>query len=111
MVYYYCHNSHLLSAYENNIKLLIKAKNIEQELELIFKDKEIVKILCPVCKEEMDTIAPCSCGGIYYAIYTDGKRSYSNCIAMCNNWNCNNSLSKTAWAVIKQYSEKSFTII
>lgn len=123
MVYFYCHNSHLLSNYENNLKLLVKSKNLEQELQFNkinelweleennFKAKELVKILCPVCKEELDTIAPCECGGIYYAVYKDGKRSYSNCVAICNTWNCKNSLLTSAWAAIKHFSEKSFTII
>jgi len=123
MVYYYCHNSHFLSEAENTIKLLIKSKNIEQELEFFkvnelwqvmenkLEDKEIIKVYCPVCKEEMDSIAPCTCGGLYYAIYSNGKRSYSNCLAMCNTWNCKNSLISSAWKAIKQYGEKNFTIL
>lgn len=123
MCFYYCHNTHLLSNNENEIKLLIQSQKSE-ELVLFtyeannwknsatsFNKNDKIKILCPVCLEELDSIAPCMCSGVYFAIYTNKKRSYSQSVSICNNWGCKNSLYFSAWKAIKSFGEKSFSIL
>lgn len=122
MCYYFCHNAHQLSNEDNSINLILIGKNNEELVNYSYKDSkwlasasnfkvgEKLKIVCPICKEELDNIAPCSCSGLTYAIYSDTKRSFSNSVAMCNSWGCIHSLKKSAWKAIKEFSEKKLYI-
>lgn len=123
MCLFYCHNAHLISKSDNSLNLIIKGKRCE-ELVTFKKDSNIwitnsknfifgekLKLLCPECKQELDTIAPCPCTGVFYAIYTTEKRSYSSCKAFCNSWGCKHSLNTTAWNAVKMFGERNFSII
>ncbi|MFH1223032.1 MAG: hypothetical protein V1647_01660 [Pseudomonadota bacterium] len=124
----YCHNGHRLIDEEvkiskyPSIKLLVSdGKNeeiinisaIEGDQQKKFKkgfaNGTLLIISCPVCKEELDNIAPCDCikGSKFVAIYLNKKRSFSTCLGVCNSWSCYRSFMGSAWRIISRLADKS----
>ncbi|MBN1115104.1 MAG: hypothetical protein JXA66_07165 [Oligoflexia bacterium] len=117
----FCHNSHDLLDNENtisgypSIKLLFCNGRISEYVYFsavrsdntriggdMFDGPEGISIKCPVCREELDSIAPCFCSekGVQVAVYLDGKRSFNDSIGVCTNPECHNSLKKSAWQIL-----------
>jgi hypothetical protein len=116
----YCHNGHdlistdVLIYGESTIKLLAKNNEVKTYIYIstkendntikadkIIKEGSILELLCPICEEELDNIAPCLDGkGKYLAIYLDKKRNFSNSIGICNCWGNYKNLKKPTWQII-----------
>jgi len=58
-----------------------------------FKDGEHITVSCPVCKEELKPLAPCSCSkdGRLVKLYLTPKISEDNIVGLCNVWGCHRS--------------------
>lgn len=118
---YFCHNGHSLLCEEvkvNNsasIKLLFATANKEglvylspeQDKNIIkaeteFKDNELLRIMCPECKEELDNIAPCKCsnGSKFVALYLNRNRSFNDSVGLCNRWKCSNLYLQNTWKIL-----------
>jgi len=124
----YCHNGHDLldneleiSGYPS-IKLLVSDKKHEEIINISavegdqqrkfkkgFADKTLLTVSCPMCKEELDNIAPCDCvkGSKYVAIYLNKKRTFGGCVGVCNSWGCFRSFMGSAWRIISRLADKT----
>lgn len=123
----FCHNAHdlinkevKLSGYPS-INLLVSDGKTEQtvyissvqgdqtkKFEKDYPKNSLLTISCPVCKEELDNIAPCDCtkGSKFVAIYLNKKRSFSSCVGICNSWSCYRSFMGSAWRIISKLADK-----
>ena len=123
----YCHNAHNLIDEEvkiagyASIKLLLSDGKHEEVINMSavdgdhtkkykkgFSKDSLLVISCPICKEELDNIAPCDCieGSKFVAIYLNKKRSFSGCVGVCNSWNCYRSFMGSAWRIISRLADK-----
>lgn len=123
----FCHNAHNLinqdvkiSGYPS-INLVVSDGKTEQmvyissvqgdqakKFDTAYPDNTLLTISCPICKEELDNIAPCDCtkGSKFVAIYLNKKRSFSGCVGVCNSWNCYRSFMGSAWRIISRLADK-----
>jgi len=124
----FCHNAHDLinkdvkvSGYPS-INLLVSDDGKTEQMVYIsaiqgdqvkkfdkpYKDNTLLTISCPICKEELDNIAPCDCikGSKFVAIYMNKKRSFSGCVGVCNSWSCYRSFMGSAWRIISRLADK-----
>ncbi len=53
-----------------------------------FRDGEIVKILCPVCRDELHVLVPCECGGPVYIFYLDRNLRHQYGQSFCSKIGC-----------------------
>jgi hypothetical protein len=53
-----------------------------------FQKNEIVKILCPMCRTELDVLFECECGAPIYLFYIDKKRDYYYGQSFCSRIGC-----------------------
>jgi hypothetical protein len=53
-----------------------------------FKKNEIVKILCPICRIELDVMFDCECGAPIYLFYIDKQRNYYYGQSFCSRIGC-----------------------
>ncbi|MFC1570597.1 hypothetical protein ACFL4E_02315 [Candidatus Omnitrophota bacterium] len=53
-----------------------------------FKKNEIVKILCPTCRTELDVLFNCECGAPIYLFFLDKKRNYYYGQSFCSRIGC-----------------------
>ncbi len=124
----YCHNGHDLinndvkvSGYPS-INLLLSDGKSEQlvyisaiqgdnskKFDTTYPEHTLLTVMCPVCKEELDNIAPCDCvkGSKFVAIYLNKKRNFSSCVGICNSWNCSRSFMGSAWRIISRLADKN----
>jgi hypothetical protein len=53
-----------------------------------FQKDEIVKILCPICRTELDILFECECGAPIYLFYIDKQRNYYYGQSFCSRIGC-----------------------
>jgi len=53
-----------------------------------FEKNEIVKILCPLCRTELDVLFDCECGAPIYLFYIDKQRNYYYGQSFCSRIGC-----------------------
>ncbi|HUU03367.1 MAG TPA: hypothetical protein VM425_18175 [Myxococcota bacterium] len=58
-----------------------------------FKDGEHLTIACPICKEELKPLVPCSCSadGQLVKLYLTPDLSDDKVVGLCNVWGCHRS--------------------
>jgi uncharacterized protein YlaI len=117
----YCHNGHSLICKKNkinshpSIKLMtyLGKKEVfvylstvinehDIKLDKNLKNASVLNYFCPHCKEELDSIAPCSDikGGKFLAIYTNKKRNLSSALSICNVPSYKKMYLESSWKVI-----------
>ena len=53
-----------------------------------FEKNEIVKILCPTCRTELDVLFNCECGAPVYLFYLDKQRNFHYGQSFCSRIGC-----------------------
>jgi hypothetical protein len=53
-----------------------------------FNKNDIVKILCPTCRTELDVLFDCECGAPIYIFYLDKKHNYYYGQSFCSRIGC-----------------------
>jgi hypothetical protein len=65
-----------------------------------------LRLMCPVCRNELDVLLPCSCGrGELMSLYLTDALSEGHVAAVCNVWGCPRSRLIDNWQVISQFVE------
>ena len=54
----------------------------------VFKDGEIIKSLCPVCRTEMEILFDCECGAHVYVFYLDRQLDHNYGQSFCSRIGC-----------------------
>jgi len=57
----------------------------------VFKDGEIIKALCPICRTELEILFDCECGAHVYVFYLDSLLDHNYGQSFCSRIGCSKS--------------------
>jgi hypothetical protein len=90
---------------ETILKVNEQASQLSFDFSKDYSNEHVKSFACPVCREELDSIASCNCGSDnrFQALYFNPKRSFSTCIGLCTNPKCDKSFKYSAWKILASF--------
>jgi hypothetical protein len=58
---------------------------------IVLKDNQLVKLLCPKCKSQLPVYGACDCGADLVVMFTGKLNDFNNCVGICNRVGCKHS--------------------
>ena len=69
-----------------------------------FEPGEVLRVRCPVCREELPSLAPhdCTPGAAYVVLFLRGDADMRHVAAVCNAWGCPASLLRSGDEIVAE---------